>query len=236
MELIINKTTYVLKPVNIERKETFIQLVLKNYNPDCENFYSFIDEVQQILEKEHNLKMTKERVKINFFKEHLNNVMFCLWQFIKDEDKKELKSINELNVEQDQIVKFIEYVSREIKKYCEYVGESKNNEKEDIYYIYSYLSNYYGWSFEVLKEMDSLELYKAIENSILITEEQSINTINSQALGSALGNGNKQAKNQLDRIQNRIKTKKFLKNNPKFEMKKELSREQIAEFMRASNG
>ena len=232
MELIINNATYTLKHVNFERRDLFINLVLKNYNLECEDFDVFIEQVQKTLVKDHGIKLTKERVKINFFKEHEKSVLKCLWSFVQDHDKKDLKSLENISVNPNELVKFIEYVSSKIKEYCEYVtGINNNNVKQDIYSIISFVAKNYGWSFSHILEMDNLELYKAIENAISINKDEELTKINAYALGSALAKGSKEAKTQVQKMHNRKKVADYEKTNPTLEMKKELSREELKKIL-----
>lgn len=239
MELIINNATYILKPVNIERRDEFVQLVLKNYNLECADFDVFIDEVQKVLLSEYKLNLTRERVKINFFKEHQSNVIKSLWSFIQDQDKRILQSASNLNVDAQELIKFIEYVSFKIKEYCSYVGKIKDSKQEDIYSVYSFIAKTYGWSFPEIIEMDNLQLYKAIENAISMSKDQELSEINQQALAGALAAGSKQAKSQIDKMHNRRKIDKFeaelKKTNPDLKMKNELSRDELKKMM-DSNG
>lgn len=234
MELIINNATYILKPVNFERRDLFVNLVLKNYNLECEDFDVFIEQVQKTLIKYHGIKLTKERVKINFFKEHEKSVLKCLWSFIQDHDKKDLRTLDNISVSSDQLVKFIEYVSSKIKEYCEYVTSINNDSvKQDIYSIISFVAKNYGWSFPEILEMDNLELYKAIENAISINKDEQLTEINTYALGSALAQGSKEARSQVQKMHNRKKVADYEKTNPKLEVKNELSREELKKILDA---
>ena len=243
MELIINKSTYTLKSVNSERRQLFVDKVLSNYNYQSASFEDFMIATKDVLEKDHNIKMSLPQVKINFFKQYGHNVLICIWSFLTPEDKKELKTIENLDISQDEIKKFIESVSAKIVEYVKFVkSNSASGSKEDLEVIYSYLSKAYGWTFDYIREMDELDLMKAIDQAIVLNKKENLDQINSQALAGAYAGGSKKAKSQIDKMNKSLVTelniKQLKKTNPNLEMKNELTREQIQAIMdvEANNG
>lgn len=239
MELIINNITYTLKSINSERRIIFVNKILSFYNYKSNNFESFLKETQEILKNKYKLDMTLPKVKSNFFKHYSESIYYCIWNFLSSEDKKELKNINNLDISQNEIKKFIEYVCNKIKEYDSYVKKNhKKTSSEDIYSVYSYLSRIYGWTFDEIKEMDELELMKSIENAVDILEKENASNINSHALAAAYGSGNKKAKSQIDSINKKVSIKNKIKNANNIEPKDNttLSRNDIEKIMEIKNG
>lgn len=240
MEIIINGATHTLKSVNPERRGFFVQKVLPHYNYKAKDFDKYIEEIQRNLEEKHGSKWTIKQITANFFKQYSKDVHKSLWSFLSSEDKKSLKKIENLDVSIDEIKKFIEYVSEKIRIYSNYMKQKHDDGvREDVHSVYSYLSRTYGWTLEEIKEMDELELMKAIENAVTINERENATNINSQALAGAYVGGNKQAKTQIDTINRKVTSKERLKQvkkaNP--EMKSPLSREELTNIMnRRKNG
>lgn len=243
MELFINNTTYTLRTLNAERRQLFVDKVLVNYNFQAKNFDEFAELVRIELEKTHNLKMTVVQVKNNFFKNHLKNIKDVIWEFLKAEDKKDIGKAENIEIEVEDAKKFIEFICEKIRIYADYVKVNNSRaEKEDIHTIYSYLSRTYGWTFEEIKEMDELELTKAIEQAVILNKKENVDQINSVALAGAYAGGNKKAKSQIDKINKSLTTeinvRKLKRTNPELKMKNELTREQIQKIMdeEARNG
>jgi hypothetical protein len=239
MELVINKRTYTLRPVNAERRTLFAEKVLSMYNFQSDDLDSFIKETQKTLKEKHGQDLPFERVKSDFFKAHLFNIHSAIWAFLTPEDKKELGTVSDIDVTKEAAQQFIEWVCAKIKTYSSHVKTShKDGVSEDIHSVYSHLARVYGWSFEQIKEMDELELMKAIENSVEIMEKEQVSKINAQALAGAYVTGNKQAKTQIDsinrRVTNKSKFKQIAKVNPKMETS--ISRDQIKQMMEDKNG
>lgn len=239
MEILINKSTYTLKSVNSSRRQFFVEKILSNYNYQAEDFDSFLKDIQKSLKENHNQDLTIEEVGKQFFKQYNSNVFASIWDFLTARDKKELKTIDNLDISKGELKKFIEYVSNKIRVYAAYVKSSKNEGvKEDPEVIYAYLSRCYGWTFQYIKEMDELELMKAIENAIVINKRENANNINAQSLAGAYIAGNKKAKNQIDQINREVSAKSDMeaikKANPG--MKAATSRDQIRKIMEANNG
>lgn len=236
MELIINNTTYTLRPLNSERRALFVDKVLSYYNFKSKgtDFNSFMKETKEVLLKEHNIDMSLEQVIADYFKEYTKSLYDTIWAFLIPEDKKQLKQVTKLNIAQDELQKFIETISNKIKFYSNYIkSKGNNNVTEDIHAIYSHLSRIYGWTFEEIKEMDELELVKAIENSVEIMNRENVTTINSHALVGAYASGNKKAKSQIDSMNRSLKRKSDTKNIP--EDKSTLTREQLKDIMEGRN-
>ena len=238
MELVVNKTTLQLKEINTERRHFFVVNVLSNYNHNEENFDVFIEKTKQELEKTHNIKLSNEKVKEKFFTQFNEKLQTTIWLFLKEEDKKTIGTIENLDVEQDQIQKFIEFGCIKIKEYSDYVKVVSGKQtptSEDIYAIYSYLSKSYGWTFDYIKDMDELQLVKALEQAILNDKKENVNNINNQALAASYASGNKKAKSQVDslfrKLSTEINVKNLMKTNPDLQVKNELTREQMQKIM-----
>jgi len=120
MELVINNVTYTLREMNGKRRHSFVRDVLTNYNFQSENFSDFLIETQKKLKENHGLQMTVEQVQKSFFKEFDSKIMGSIWEFLNAEDKKEIGTIDKLEVDKEQIKKFIEFNCAKIKEYTEY--------------------------------------------------------------------------------------------------------------------
>lgn len=241
MDLIINGSTYTLKAVNFSRRKQFVDNVLSYYNYQSESFDSFIKETKEKLQENHNIKMTLPQVKSNFFKQYSKSVLDCIWHFLYPQDKKELKLVSNLDVPKEEITKFIENVSLKIREYSKYVKSSgADGKSEDINSIYAYIARIYGWTFDYMKDLDELTLLKAVEKAIEIQQKEYAQNINSQALAGAYAGGSKRAKTEIDKINNKIKTKVKMDNikkiNPDMKPSNQLSREDIKKMMEAKNG
>lgn len=240
MEIIINKKTYVLKNVNNSRRNFFATHILPSYNYQKENFDKFISDIQKELAEKHKINQSIEQVKFNFFKELSKNLNRSVWTFLKDEDKKEIGVESNLNIEKEELIKFIEWVCSKIKAYSDYVsGKSNDKTKEDSEAIYSFLSKSFGWTFDQIKEMDELELLKAVEQAIELKKREQVENINSAALAGAYAGGSKKAKTEIDKLNRNLSNKegmkKLIRENPNLEMKNELTREQLKAIMESGN-
>lgn len=241
MELVINKKTYVLRELNSSRRQFFVNYIFPFYNYSPEGLEKHFQEIQNHLSEKFKIKKSLDQVKKDFFKEFGQSLNLAIWIFLKDEDKKEIGIAQNLNVDKVEIEKLINWVSTKIKAYSEHVSGSKSvNKSEDIEAIYCYLAATYGWTFEQMKEMDELQLLKSIEEAIDINRRNQVDGINSMALATAYGSGSKRAKTEIDKINKKVKTdlqmKEFKKVNPTFEMKNELTREQLQKIMDKENG
>lgn len=238
MELIINGSTYTLRSVNSERRNIFVQKVLSIYDYRSANFDAFLKDTQKVLKEKHKLDMTLDQVKSNFFKHYSIGLHTSIWSFLSSEDKKSLKTIDNLKIHENELKKFIEYVCKKIREYSSYVKTNHNKgTSEDIHSVYSYLSRVYGWTFDEIKEMDELELMKAIENATQIIERENASNINANALAAAYGTGSKKAKSQIDSINRKISTKSKMRTAGNVTPKEDsISREDIKRMMEARNG
>lgn len=234
MEIIINGKSCELKLVNAERRIFFANNVLSIYNYEAANFNDFLKETQKILNDTHKLKMSIEDVEKNFFKHYTSSVINSLWTFLNPDDKSFLKQKNNIKLEESEIKKFIEWCCSKIKGYAAYVNKNSGG-SQDAYEVYSYLARVYGWSFEQIKEMDELELSKAIENAVEISERENVTSINSQALAGAYAGGSKKAKTQIDSINKKITTKTTTAKASQFK-EDNISRDDIRKIMEARNG
>ncbi len=241
MEIIINNVTFTLLPLNSIRRKAFVENILSNYNYEQPSFDAFMEETRKILEEKHKIIFSLDQVKKNFLKSFNQKIIDTIWLFIHKNDKIILKTKDNIVINSDQIVNFIENYSNKVKEYVSYVKNNSNNkeESEDIIVIYSYLSKCYGWTFEQIEEMDELQLLKAIEQAIISNKTDSVNQVNLQSLSGAFVSGNKKAKSQIDKMNRdlniEVNMKKLLKVNPNLKAKTELTREQLQKIMEAQD-
>lgn len=240
MEIVINKKTYQLKNVNAPRKHFFATYILPNYNYQKNNFEEFLLEIQKELVKNHKINQSIEQIRYNFFRELSKNLNKSIWMFLDSEAKKEIGIESNLDVSKQEMIKFIEWVCEKIRKYAEYVGPQSNKSKgEDVEVIYSFLAKEYGWSLDEMKEMDELEVLKALEQAIELKKRDQADNINSAALAGAYAGGSKKAKTEIDKINRNLVRdkgiKNLIKNNPNLEIKNELSREQLQQLINRGN-
>lgn len=207
MEIVINKKTYILKPINQYRRELFSNCVLPFYN---------------------NNEMTKEQY-IEFDK----NIHFVLWEFLKDEDKKQIGIKEDLEAEVSQLGKFINWINKSITNYIEYIklnSDEENAVTQKVETVFAFLSQQFGWTFEYMQEMDELTLLKALKEACELHKKDSINKVNLGALVGAFSAGNKQAKRKIDEMNReaRLDSKVEQMKTSKIEKKGEfLSDEQL---------
>lgn len=232
MEIIINKKTFVLKELNSQRRKFFSDFVLPFYNYQKSQLEIHLSEIKNQLEEKFKTKKTVEQIKKDFFKEFLNALNLSLWQFIKDEDKKYIGTIKDLDLTIENYKLFIDTICFKIEEYIKFIGNTKEDVKNtNVESIYAYISNFYGWTFDQIKEMDEIQLLKSIEEAITINKRKKLEDINTNALGSAFGSGSKKAKTQIDKLQREFKKdeniKELKRNNPNLKVKNELSIEQL---------
>ena len=193
MELVINEKTYTLKKLNAERRVFLLNYILPYYD----------------------IKNKTDKDTLTFY----NNLKSAIWIFLKDEDKKEIGIIDNLEVDEKEYGNFINFFSQKITEYCNYVKLQSNQEgtkTEKIESIYAYLSSIYGWTFDYIKEMDELELLKALKEAIKIQERKQVQDINKGALIGAFSSGSKKAKSEIDKINRKInldERREMLKNS-----------------------
>jgi len=180
MEIVINNKTYVLKPVNADRRVLFSTCVLPFYDKET---------------------LTNEQSK-----EFEKNVTLVLWDFLKDEDKKEIGVKENFEIEIEELGKFINWVSEKIKEYCDFIKlnngeESSSTEKTET--IFAFIAKQYGWTFDYIREMDEIELYKSLKEACSLANKE--NTVNIGALVGAFSAGSKQAKRKIDEMNSEAK-------------------------------
>ena len=207
MEIVINKKTYILKPVNQYRRELFQKFVLPFYG----------------------LGSLGKKEKATFS----SNLLFILWEFIKDEDKRQIGTIEKVKIKQVQVNKFVDWVNNAIVEYNKYI-QLKNQEEEGktekIETVFAFLSRQYGWTFEYMQEMDELTLLKALNEACELANKERVDKINTGALIGAFSSGSKQAKRKIDEINREAKVKDKIEamKNAKIEKKGEfLSEEEL---------
>jgi hypothetical protein len=193
MELKINKTTYTLKNLNAERRAFFTNSVLSHYK----TIHS-----KEVSDKERGAAVVEQS----------KSILELVWMFLFRSDKKGLRDKFLMKIEADDLVKFITTLNAKLKEYSNYINQTSQgvNKTEDSTEIYAFLSKEFGWTFEHIKEMDELELVKAIEKAIKLKKLSQANLINSNALVAAFGAGSKQAKRAIDNMNSDIRSDESL--------------------------
>ena len=192
MELKINRTTYTLKNLNADRRQFFVKNVLGLHN----KIYS---------------EDTPKKEKNNLIKEQAENVLKLVWMFIDPIDKKDLKDKHLMRIESEDYSYFLKRLNQKLEEYSNYLKTEAPQEQsvsQDITEVYAFLSKQFGWTFDYMKEMDELELLKAIKQAIKIQKTDQLNRINNNALVAAFGAGSKKAKRAIDDINNEAKQEK----------------------------
>ena len=183
-KVIINEKTYILKTVNRHRRELFVNCILPYYKLE---------------------KLSSEQNKQLY-----DNCLASLWDFLKDEDKKDIGIRNHLKISDDELAKFVNYVCEKITEYSEYV--KLNNGREDKPVIESeekilaFVAEKFGWTFEHMREMDELDLLKAVKEASDISKKENLNKINTEALVGAFSSGSKQAKRKIEELNREAKS------------------------------
>lgn len=183
MEIVINKRTYILKSVNTNRREAFLQFALPYYE---------------------NNERTNEQ-DIQFAK----NVCLSVWSFLKDEDKKEIGLKDNLGVEVSELENFISWILAKIKDYNDFVQMNSGEEgtaPEKTETIFAFVAKQFGWTFEYMQEMDELTILKALQEVCKLQKKDDLNKINIESLVGAFSAGSKQAKRKIDEINNEAKS------------------------------
>jgi hypothetical protein len=234
MYIIIDKKTYKLKPFNVERRQLFVSNILSNYNGS--SFDSQITSIQEEIKKVYGVQISKEKASKDFFKEFDKLIYTTVWCFLLDEDKKEIGIIENLKIEQEEKIKFIEHYSKKVKELTS-LAES-GGEKVDQLTIHTFIAKHLGRSVEEVAEMDEIMVIKIIKEIADFLQQERIDNINSNALAVAYANGNKSAKTQINKLQSEIKRNKSYKKykNARPEQMKPTTNFSLDELRRLSNG
>ena len=176
--------------------------------------------------------MKIKEIKKKYLSEYKNAVTSLIWNFIKSEDKKILKSVLNIKITEEEILKFVEKISAEIKTFSNYIkSKGKTGKNVDKCDIYSYLSRFYGWSFDKCDEMSQIELAKALENSVTLNQKENVNNMNIHALVGAYTQGSKKALAEMKKINSEVKRKNINKNSDEYK-DNTLSRETLEKLMK----
>lgn len=231
MYIIINAKTYRLKELNAIRKNLFVEKILQNYNFN-KDFDAFVADAQKEIFEKYQIKVSLEKIKKDFFKEYDKAIHLVIWDFLKDEDKKEIGVWQNLNIEPEEKIKFIELVCAKIREYANLI-KSDNGVKTDIMTIYTYIAKTFGWHIEDIKEMDEITLLKVLEEAIDLNKKERAENVNLSALATAYAGGNKSAKSQIEKINREAnKVKIDYKKMELTQKAPDLSRDEIKRLMR----
>lgn len=234
MYIIIKGRTHRLKEFNAERRHLFAVNILSNYGNG--SFDNHIRRLQEEIEKVYKIKISAERAKRDFFKQFDILIYKTIWEFLKDEDKKEIGIIENLEVDELEKVKFIEFYSNKVKELTDLGGEV--GEKVDVLTVQTFVAKHLGRSIEEIAEMDEMLLVKLVEEIVNLLKQERIDQVNLQALAVAHAQGNKSAKNQIKKLTDeakRVNTSKKMKDI-KPEQLKETSNYSMDEMRRMLNG
>lgn len=234
MYIVINKTTLKLKPFNTSRRQIFVNNILSNYNGN--GFDNQIELIQQEIQRVYGVKISKEKAQKDFFREFGNMIIKTIWEFLKDEDKKEIGIIGNLKVGEEEKIKFIEYYSKKTKELQEYSDQS--GERTDPLTIHTFIAKHLGRSVEEIAEMDEILIIRILKEIVDLMQQERVDNINLSALATAYANGNKSAKSQINKLQNEIKRNKSYKKykNAEPEKIKETTSFSKDELRRLANG
>jgi len=220
MELKINKITYTLKNLNAERRAFYLKEVVSQnsiiHNKDCS-------------QEEKNNAVAKQA----------QSIIDLIWLFLYSDDKKELKDKSNLKMEVCDYVSFLKNLDEKIKAYSDYINSQpdEGGVASSVEEVYSFLSKQYGWTFDYIREMEELDLLKALNHAIKLHKKENVNNVNVGALTSAFGAGNKKAKKIIDDLNNEEKTNEkieLLKNSQP--IKRNTPMMSAEELRRAVNG
>ena len=220
MELKINKTIYTLRNFNTERRVFFIQNVLNLHY----KIYS---------------KETPQAEKNNLIKNQAGSIQDLVWMFLFPQEKKELRDKSLMKIEVEDYTLFLKALNEKLKEYSDYVKAESHNEggvKQDISEVYAFLSKEFSWTFEHIREMDELELLKAIKEAIRIKRTNRINQINNNVLVAAFSAGSKKAKRAIDDINNEVKQEQRIEQMKQTPAKRNSPLMTDEELRRAVNG
>jgi len=233
MYIIIKGRTYRLKEFNSARRELFVQNILSNYS--FGSFDNHIQKIQDEIFRLYNVKISADKAKKDFFKQFDLLINKTIWEFLKDEDKKEIGVIENLSVDEIEKIKFIEFYSDKVKELSE-LGQG--GEKVDQITVHTFVAKHLGRSIEEVMEMDEMLLIELIEEITYLIKQERVDQVNLQALATAHGSGNKSAKEQIKKLSGEVKRAQTYKKmkDIKPEQLKETSNYSADELRRMLNG
>ncbi len=226
MEVIINEKTFTLLPLNKERRDLFCQIVCNPPKLDEKNQKRYLYALQQNEQKNWFKKIfqpktyakekrwlksyirKKEKEIAKPMKEYAQGVLKTLWAFLKADDKKEIGTIAKLNIKNEDLEKWQKEVVAEIEKTIKYFAEkeeniSTTNQKDTIE---AFLVRN-GYNREEIRNMNSIDLFEAIDGAMLESERARVVALNDRALAGAYARGSKDSLNAIKRINNDLNRK-----------------------------
>jgi len=226
MEVIINDKTFTLLPLNKERRDLFCQIVCDPPKLDEKNQKRYIYALQQNEEKNwfkkifqpktydkekrwlKNYIKRKEEEIAKPIKEYAQGVLKTLWAFLKADDKKEIGTIAKLNIKNEDLEKWQKEVVAEIEKTIKYFSEKEENiattnqrETVEAFLVRN------GYNRKDVRNMNSIDLFEAIDGARLENERARVEALNDRALASTHAKGNRDSLNAIRRINNDFKRK-----------------------------
>lgn len=237
MEIEINDAFFDLKPMNSRRRTFFAENVLPFFPPENTSEAQHQKNIQAELVRTH--QKTFSDFSFHFFKSFDDAIKLSMWMFLSVDAKNQIKSPEKIDCEKDQKTAFLNWCFSKITAYSKYVANACASqgagEKEQIEAIFAFLAKTYGWSFEEMREMDELDLFKSIEQAVLLKQQENLEKINAGALTAAYASGSKQAKSQIDNLNRRADLKRWISKerqiNPGLKPKISLSVEEIMHSM-----
>ncbi len=175
MELKINKITHTLKNFNSERRVFYIKNVL-----------SHNEAISKADKKEKNKIIALQA----------SSILDLVWMFIYPQDKKELKDKSLMKITVEDYIYFLKELNQKLIDYSNYLkheSPTQDGVKQDINQVYAFLANQLGWTFEHMREMDELELVKAIKEVVRIKKASQRDLINSNVISGLVVQGDKGA-------------------------------------------
>ena len=245
MEVIINEKTFTLLPLNKERRELFFQIVCNPPKLDEKKQRRYLYALQQNekLKKQNwfkkifkpkkfqkekkwleNYIKRKEEEIAKPLKEYPQGVLKTLWAFLKADDKKEIGTIDKLNIKNEDLEKWQKGIVAEIDRTAKYFSEKENNikttDQKDT--VEAFLIKN-GYNREEVKNMNSIDLFEAIDGAKLENEKERVLALNDRGLANTYAKGSRDSLNAIKRINNDFKrnSSKPIKITP--EQEKELS-------------
>lgn len=221
MEVIINDKTFTLLPLNKERRDLFCQIICNPPKLDEKNQKRYLYALQQNektnwfkkifkpkkFQKEkrwlQNYIKRKEKEIVEPMQEYAQGVLKTLWAFLKADDKKEIGTIDKLNIKNEDLEKWQKEVVAEIEKTIKYFAEKEENiattNQKDT--VEAFLVRN-GYNREEVRNMNSIDLFEAIDGAILENERARVVALNDRALAGAYARGSKDSLHAIKRINN----------------------------------
>lgn len=157
-------------------------------------------------------------------KEYAQRVLETLWAFLKADDKKEIGTINKLNIKNEDLEKWQKGIVAEIDRTAKYFSEKENNIKTTSHKntVEAFLVRN-GHNREEVKNMSLIDLFEAMEGAILENEKARVVALNDRGLANTYAKGSKDSLNAIKRINNDFKRSSSKPIKITAEQEKELS-------------